>query len=202
MDLNQVKLVYLSACETGAGQLSASEGLVSLARSFAFAGVEQMVISQWVSEDRVSAYLSGRFYSHLKAGESPSQSLRLAKLELLADRDMVQFHHPYYWANFKLIGQPSEATDQLKTFLGLWDWCFWSWYGSGTMGMVSSVAIRDFFLSRFRSVRSIFLSESIPFSMISGALITFRMGKLRSQGPVNKLRGNQHLPLSIAKREG
>ena len=119
MDLNQVKLVYLSACETGAGQLSASEGLVSLARSFAFAGVEQMVISQWVSEDRVSAYLSGRFYSHLKAGESPSQSLRLAKLELLADRDMVQFHHPYYWANFKLIGQPSEATDQLKTFFGI-----------------------------------------------------------------------------------
>lgn len=125
MDLNEVKLVYLSACETGTGKLSQSEGLVSLARSFAFAGVEQMLISQWVSEDWVSAYMSSRFYEHLQDGQSPASSLRLAKLDLLQDQEMVQFHHPYFWANFKLIGQPTRvSSDRLKTVVGVFGLIF------------------------------------------------------------------------------
>ncbi len=105
--LENAKLVYLSACETGAGQLSKSEGLISLARSLAFAGAEQMVISQWVSEDQVSTYLANKFYSYALDGESFSRSLQLAKLDLINDPQMAQFHHPFFWANYRLIGQPS-----------------------------------------------------------------------------------------------
>jgi tetratricopeptide (TPR) repeat protein len=106
--LEKAKLVFLSACETGAGQLSKSEGLISLARSLAFAGAEQMIITQWVSEDWVAAYLSRRFYLHVADGMTFASALYNAKLDLLDDPVMAQYHHPFYWANFRLIGQPSE----------------------------------------------------------------------------------------------
>lgn len=120
--LENAKLVYLSACETGAGKLSKSEGLISLARSLAFAGAEQMVISLWVSEDQVSAYLANKFYSYALNGESFSKSLQLAKLDLINDPEMAQFHHPFFWANYRLIGQPTIADSkltQLFPILGL-----------------------------------------------------------------------------------
>lgn len=116
--LENAKLVFLSACETGAGQLSKSEGLISLARSLAFAGAEQMIITQWVSEDRVAAYLSGKFYSHVSEGMTFASALHQAKLDLLDDPDMAQYHHPFFWANFRLIGQPTEIS-----FLK--PWMFW-----------------------------------------------------------------------------
>ncbi len=112
--LEKVKLVYLSACETGFGQLSKSEGLISLARSLAFAGAEQMVISQWVSEDQVSAYLANRFYTHALDGESFSSALQLAKLDLISNPQMAQFHHPFFWANYRLIGQPTIIEQNLN----------------------------------------------------------------------------------------
>jgi tetratricopeptide (TPR) repeat protein len=106
--LEKAKLVFLSACETGAGQLSKSEGLISLARSLAFAGAEQMIITEWVSEDRVAAYISERFYRHVDDGMTFASALFQAKLDLLDDPEMAQYHHPFYWANFRLIGQPNE----------------------------------------------------------------------------------------------
>ena len=112
--LEKAKLVYLSACETGAGQLNKSEGLISLARSLAFAGAEQMVISQWVSEDQVSAYLANRFYTHALDGESFSSALQLAKLDLIRNPQMAQFHHPFFWANYRLIGQPTLIEQNLN----------------------------------------------------------------------------------------
>lgn len=108
-NLEGVELVYLSACETGSGKQSSSEGLISLARSFAIAGADQLVISQWVSEDQVSGFLSSRFYYHAEKGNTYSNSLRLAKLDLLDDPKMAQFHHPFYWTNYRIIGQPEET---------------------------------------------------------------------------------------------
>ena len=116
-NLEGVELVYLSACETGSGKQSSSEGLISLARSFAIAGADQLVISQWVSEDQVSGYLSSRFYHHAEKGNTYSNSLRLAKLDLLDDPNMAQFHHPFYWTNYRIIGQPEEASGKYRLFL-------------------------------------------------------------------------------------
>ncbi len=117
--LQNTKLVYLSACETGLGQLSQSEGLISLARSLAFAGAEQMVISLWVSEDQVSAYLANKFYDYAAKEKSFTEALQLAKLDLINDPAMAQFHHPFYWANYRLIGQPSEYQSNSVWYLGL-----------------------------------------------------------------------------------
>ena len=38
LQLPKTQLVFLSACETGSGKISQSEGALSLSRAFAFAG--------------------------------------------------------------------------------------------------------------------------------------------------------------------
>lgn len=112
--LDSVEFVFLSACETGAGQLSDSEGLISLARSFALAGADHLITSLWLTENQVAVYLSDAFYRHLQEGESYASALRLAKLDLLNDPKMSQFSHPGYWANYVLIGQPEVVSFERK----------------------------------------------------------------------------------------
>ncbi|NVJ87293.1 MAG: CHAT domain-containing protein [Algoriphagus sp.] len=107
---NQTELVFLSACETAAGRLSESEGLVSLARSFAMAGVEYLVSTLWLTEDQVATYISREFYNQVANGEGYAQALRLAKLKLLNDPEMAQFSESPYWSNFILIGQPQKKS--------------------------------------------------------------------------------------------
>lgn len=118
-NLEGVELVYLSACETGSGKQSSSEGLISLARSFAIAGADQLVISQWVSEDQVSGFLATQFYHHAEKGNTYSNSLRLAKLDLLEDPKMAQFHHPFFWTNYRIIGQPEDSDGKSQLLLWL-----------------------------------------------------------------------------------
>lgn len=113
-DLDFVDFVFLSACETGAGLLSSSEGLVSLARSFALAGADHLLTSLWLTENQVAVYLSNAFYDHLENGETYVEALRLAKLDLLNDPSMSQFSDPVYWANFVLIGQPEIVPNTNK----------------------------------------------------------------------------------------
>ena len=108
LDLDNTSLVYLSACETNIGSLSESEGILGISRAFAFAGCSNIVTTLWKAEDRSTAYISGRFYDYLKKGKKYSSALRLAKLDLLNDPKMSQYHHPSFWAHIILIGNTSE----------------------------------------------------------------------------------------------
>ena len=116
---DNLELVYLSACETGGGQLSESEGAISLARSFMLAGSKQVVTTLWLTEDRVASYLSQKFYKRLASGQTASQALQTAKLELLSDPEMAQFRHPAFWSNTILIGQVEKERRSNRWFWGL-----------------------------------------------------------------------------------
>ncbi len=107
---DQVELVFLSACETGSGKFSESEGLVSLARAFSFAGADNLISTLWLTEDRVAAYLSKEFYKGLDGGLTYAEALREAKLSLIQDPEMVQFRDTPYWSNFVLVGQIQEKS--------------------------------------------------------------------------------------------
>ena len=50
-------LVSLSACETNTGLLAQGEGVLSLARAFAYAGALSLVASYWIVSDRSTASL-------------------------------------------------------------------------------------------------------------------------------------------------
>ncbi len=62
LKLNATKLVVLSACETGTGQLAKGEGLMSLARAFTYAGCPNIIGSLWKADDKSTAWIMQRFY--------------------------------------------------------------------------------------------------------------------------------------------
>jgi len=96
-------LVTLSACETGIGELQSSEGIISLARAFAYAGAKSIVTSLWSVSDAKTKDLMIDFYKNLRKGMLKDDALRQAKLDFLK-RNRGQEAHPFYWAGFVGIG--------------------------------------------------------------------------------------------------
>jgi CHAT domain-containing protein len=119
LDLSESALIFLSACETNFGSLSKSEGILSISRAFAFAGCPNIISTLWKAEDKSTAYISDRFYSHVKDGLSYAEALKKAKTDLLEDKKMAQFHHPVFWAHLVLVGSIPAKTyfDYLPVYL-------------------------------------------------------------------------------------
>lgn len=69
------ELAVLSACETGYGKLERGEGIMSLARAFAYAGCLSIVMSHWLVDDRASAQLMDHFYRYLSEGLPKDEAL-------------------------------------------------------------------------------------------------------------------------------
>ena len=98
-------LVVLSACETGIGKLQRGEGVVSLARAFAYAGAKSIVTTLWKVSDEQSKNLMSSFYKYLSKGKDKDEALRLAKLDFLkANEKRTELLHPFFWASFIGIG--------------------------------------------------------------------------------------------------
>lgn len=97
-------LVILSACNSGNGFLFKSEGVASLAKSFAMAGTSSIITSLWNVNDHSSVIINTEFLKNIKQGLTKSEALRLAKLEYLNSAKLSIHRHPYFWANFVLIG--------------------------------------------------------------------------------------------------
>ncbi len=115
--LPRAQLVFLSACETASGKLIRGEGIMSLSRAFSFAGCPNLVTSLWKAEDNATAYISTRFYRHLRAGHSFAKALQRAKLDLLHNPQYAQFHSPQYWSHLVFIGTPGRSEPSWLTYL-------------------------------------------------------------------------------------
>ncbi len=108
LDLYGTKMVVLSACETGLGQVAAGEGIYGLRRALTLAGAQTQVISLWKVDDLATVRLMENFYTQLKAKRKIGQSLREAQLNMLKQQ---KFRHPRYWASF--IFSSTGSTDSL-----------------------------------------------------------------------------------------
>ena len=98
MDLDQMQLVVLSACETGLGKSKAGQGIDGLVYSFHSAGVEQVVSSLWKVGDEETKELMTRFYENMWQAElSPADALRKAQRDLFQSPQLSQ---PISWAAF------------------------------------------------------------------------------------------------------
>jgi CHAT domain-containing protein len=119
LELDSVKLVVLSACETGGGQLVRGEGVMSLARGFAYAGCPNIVMTLWRAEDQATAWLTTRLHHYLRKGYDKDEALYQAKKDYLAEAPSAR-RQPYYWANLVLVGDdvPVYASQQ-------WYWIWW-----------------------------------------------------------------------------
>jgi CHAT domain-containing protein len=105
-------VVVLSACETGTGRLAGQEGVMNMARAFLGAGARSVVASLWAVDDRSTATLMEKFYTHLAAGLQVREALRRAQIDFI--REYGERAQPYYWAGFEVIGDGTRRIT-LKT---------------------------------------------------------------------------------------
>jgi CHAT domain-containing protein/tetratricopeptide (TPR) repeat protein len=83
LNLQNLQLCVLSACDTGVGSVQESEGVFGLQRAFHLAGTRNVIASLWKVDDDATAALMRLFYHHLwKEKQSPLQALRRAQLAL------------------------------------------------------------------------------------------------------------------------
>ena len=97
LDLSEAKLVVMSACETGLGDIKGSEGVFGLQRAFKLAGAKNIIMSLWKVPDAQTKELMKLFYENCFNGLSVSDALRAAQ------KEMSKKYPPYYWAAFKLL---------------------------------------------------------------------------------------------------
>jgi CHAT domain-containing protein/lipopolysaccharide biosynthesis regulator YciM len=97
INLRGTKLVVLSACETGKGDIRVGEGVYGLRRALTIAGAESQVISLWAVADEETKDLMVKFYKNLNAGMGRHEALRQAQLDFIKDPNTTR---PYYWAAF------------------------------------------------------------------------------------------------------
>lgn len=97
LDLSGAKLVVMSACETGLGEIKGSEGVFGLQRSFKLAGASNIIMSLWEVPDVQTKELMKLFYENCFKGMTVSDALKNAQFT------MSEKYPPYYWAAFKLL---------------------------------------------------------------------------------------------------
>ena len=102
LDLWGTRLVVLSACETGVGDVKLGDGVYGLRRALVLAGSESQVMSLWQVSDEATRDLMVDYYRRLRRGEGRADALRQVQLAMLKGRQDLQ--HPFFWASFILSG--------------------------------------------------------------------------------------------------
>ncbi len=122
-----VELLVLSACRTALGDKDAELGFAGLALQ---SGVKSAVASLWSVSDVGTMALMSEFYQQLKNAPIKAEALRQAQIAMLkgqvylergelqssrgsvslppalANIEVENLSHPYYWAAFSMIGSP------------------------------------------------------------------------------------------------
>lgn len=127
LDLSQVQLCVLSACNSGLGKIHSNEGLYGLRRAFTLAGCRELIVSLWAIEDSSASLFMICFYQALHTGYNYLDALDFAKDQLrtttlqewntklfeLGLEDLshlypnqsdsfIPYESPYYWAGYIL----------------------------------------------------------------------------------------------------
>lgn len=97
LDLHNVDLVVLSACETGLGD-NLFDGIFGLQRAFKKAGVTSILMSLWSINDRATSEYMDLFYNFLTSGLSKQESYRRTVSEM-----RNRYQDANYWASFVLL---------------------------------------------------------------------------------------------------
>jgi CHAT domain-containing protein len=93
-------LVVLSACNTALGKLTNGDELIGLSRAFIFAGTPSILGTIWSVNDKSTSIFMDNFYQNLKT-MNKFKALQQAQIAMINSKE---YHHPYHWAGFQLIG--------------------------------------------------------------------------------------------------
>lgn len=97
-------LAVLGACKTGSGHTIRGEGILSVARAFAYAGCPSVITTLWKANEETTSFLTIRLHHYLSKGMATDQALQQARLDFFESPVYVKYDHPYYWANYILLG--------------------------------------------------------------------------------------------------
>ncbi len=111
----KTQLMVLSGCQTGVGKAIRGEGVLSLARGFAAAGIPSTITTLWSVDDRVTYRIMENFYRHMRLGNSSDEALQKAKLDFLDQYD-GENELPYYWAATVALGKSMKIQDNETQF--------------------------------------------------------------------------------------
>jgi CHAT domain-containing protein/Tfp pilus assembly protein PilF len=111
LNLWGTKLVTLSACDTGVGEVRNGEGVYGLRRAFLLAGAESLVMSLWPVSDYVTREIMTAYYKNLKQGLGRGEALRQVQLVMLKHKGR---EHPFYWASFIQAGEWANLDGKRK----------------------------------------------------------------------------------------
>lgn len=97
-------LVFLSACDTGRGQIVSGEGVTGLPLSMFAAGNQNTVLTLWPIYDESSSMFVIKFFEKVKSGAGFSEALARTKREFASGAAGPALTAPAYWAPFVLYG--------------------------------------------------------------------------------------------------
>ena len=121
LDLWGTRLVVLSACETGVGEVQNGDGVYGLRRALVLAGSEAQVMTLWQVSDDATRDLMIEYYRRLQSGAGRGEALRQVQLAMLSGAQKASggqnrglggeqpgssrgrdgnWSHPFYWAAF------------------------------------------------------------------------------------------------------
>lgn len=108
----QTRLVVLSCCDTGRGNVTA-EGVVGIARAFLCAGARSVVATLWEIDDSATVEFMKHFYQQLVDNKSASEALQsgMKFLRELVDEDpekREKYGDEKCWAPFVLFGDDAK----------------------------------------------------------------------------------------------
>lgn len=101
LNLWGTRLVVLSACDTGLGEVKNGDGVYGLRRALVLAGSKTQVMSLWPVSDYATRELMKAYYRGLKRGLGCGIALRQMQLKMLT----TGRRHPFYWASFIQSGE-------------------------------------------------------------------------------------------------
>ena len=103
------ELVVLGACETALGVPHVGDGVYGMRRALTLAGVRSQVMTLWQVGQAPTFEVLQRFADLLHTGKDKAEALREAQVQMLRKKE-----HPYYWAGFYFIGDPSPLSTAMS----------------------------------------------------------------------------------------
>jgi CHAT domain-containing protein len=100
LNLNNTELLVLSACETGLGLGTETEGVYGLQRAFKLSGVKSIVLSLWeVLEIAGQEFMTVFYHELIISGKERHEAFRIAQ-KILREKHPSE---PYIWAVFVML---------------------------------------------------------------------------------------------------
>jgi Uncharacterized protein conserved in bacteria len=99
LSLYNTKLVVLSACETGLGQMQDGEGVYGFQRALGISGAEYIVMSLWKVDDEATKEFMIALYSNLTLNQFNVEEAFVQTQKTM----MLKYSSPFYWGAFILV---------------------------------------------------------------------------------------------------